>query len=64
MKTVAYLRVINTNQARLYGAAISGMKKEGILRRRPCLWRRCPWIVFPLWVNCTADPIDSGRSSG
>ncbi len=27
-------RVINTDPARLYGAAISGMKKEGILRRR------------------------------
>ena len=27
-------RVINTDQARLYGAAISGVKKEGILRRR------------------------------
>ena len=27
-------RVINTNQARLYGSAIAGMKKEGILRRR------------------------------
>ena len=26
-------RVINTDQARLYGSAISGMKKEGILRR-------------------------------
>ena len=26
-------RVINTDQARLYGAAISGVKKEGILRR-------------------------------
>ena len=26
-------RVINTGQARLYGAAISGVKKEGILRR-------------------------------
>ena len=25
--------VINTDQARLYGAAISGVKKEGILRR-------------------------------
>ena len=29
-------------------------------RRRPCRWRRCPWMVFPLWVNCTADPIESG----
>jgi len=27
-------RVINTDQAGLYGAAISGVKKEGILRRR------------------------------
>ena len=27
-------RVINTDQARLYGSAISGLKKEGILRRR------------------------------
>ena len=27
-------RVINTDQARLYGSAIAGMKKEGILRRR------------------------------
>ena len=27
-------RVINTDQARLYGAAISGVKQEGILRRR------------------------------
>ena len=27
-------RVINTDQARLYGSAISGVKKEGILRRR------------------------------
>ena len=27
-------RVINTDEARLYGAAISGVKKEGILRRR------------------------------
>ena len=27
-------RVINTDQARLYGAAISGVKEEGILRRR------------------------------
>ena len=27
-------RVINTDQARLYGAAISGVKKEGILRHR------------------------------
>ena len=27
-------RVINTDPARLYGAAISGVKKEGILRRR------------------------------
>ena len=27
-------RVINTDQARLYGSAISGAKKEGILRRR------------------------------
>ena len=27
-------RVINTDQARLYGAAISGVKKEGLLRRR------------------------------
>ena len=27
-------RVINTDQARLYEAAISGVKKEGILRRR------------------------------
>ena len=27
-------RVIHTNPARLYGAAISGVKKEGILRRR------------------------------
>ena len=26
-------RVINTDQARLYGSAISGVKKEGILRR-------------------------------
>ena len=26
-------RVINTDQARLYGAAMSGVKKEGILRR-------------------------------
>ena len=26
--------VINTDQARLYGAAISGVKKEGILRHR------------------------------
>ncbi len=26
-------RVINTGQARLYGSAISGVKKEGILRR-------------------------------
>ena len=27
-------RVINSDQARLYGSAISGVKKEGILRRR------------------------------
>ena len=27
-------RVINTDQARLYGSVIAGMKKEGILRRR------------------------------
>jgi transposase-like protein len=27
-------RVINTDQARLYGSAISGVKKEGTLRRR------------------------------
>ena len=27
-------RVINTDQARLYGSAIAGVKKEGILRRR------------------------------
>ena len=27
-------RVINTDQARLYGASISGVKQEGILRRR------------------------------
>ena len=27
-------RVINTDQARLYGSAISGVKKEGLLRRR------------------------------
>ena len=27
-------RVINTDQARLYRSAISGVKKEGILRRR------------------------------
>ena len=27
-------RVINTDQARLYGAAISGVKQEGLLRRR------------------------------
>ena len=27
-------RVINTDQARLYGAAISGVKQEGILRHR------------------------------
>ena len=27
-------RVINTDQARLYGAAISGVKQEGVLRRR------------------------------
>ena len=27
-------RVINTDPARLYGAAISGVKQEGILRRR------------------------------
>ena len=27
-------RVINTDQARLYGATISGLKQEGILRRR------------------------------
>ena len=27
-------RVINTDEARLYGAAISGVKQEGILRRR------------------------------
>ena len=27
-------RVINTDQTRLYGAAISGVKQEGILRRR------------------------------
>ena len=27
-------RVINTNQARLYGSAISGVKKAGLLRRR------------------------------
>ena len=27
-------RVINTDQARLYGSAITGVKKEGILRRR------------------------------
>ena len=27
-------RVINTGQAHLYGSAISGVKKEGILRRR------------------------------
>ena len=27
-------RVINTDQARLYGSAIPGVKKEGILRRR------------------------------
>ena len=26
-------RVINTDQARLYGAAVSWVKKEGILRR-------------------------------
>ena len=27
-------RVINTDQARLYGSAIPGVKKKGILRRR------------------------------
>ena len=27
-------RVINTDQARLYGSAIAGVKKEGTLRRR------------------------------
>ena len=27
-------RVINTDQARLYGSAIAGVKKEGLLRRR------------------------------
>ena len=27
-------RVINTDQARLYGSAISGVKKEAVLRRR------------------------------
>ena len=27
-------RVINTDQARLYGATIAGLKQEGILRRR------------------------------
>ena len=32
-------------------------------RRRPCRWRRCPWIVSPLWVNRTADPIERGRGS-
>ena len=29
-------RAINTDPVRLYGAAISGVKKEGILRRRCC----------------------------
>ena len=32
-------RVINTDQARLYGSAIAGVKKAGILQRRPRSWR-------------------------
>ena len=36
-------RVINTDQARLYGSAIAGMKKEGILRRR-CRHRPVPYV--------------------
>ena len=36
-------RVINTDLARLYGAAISGVKKEGILPRR-CRHRPVPYL--------------------
>ena len=35
--------VINTDQARLYGAAISGVKKEGILRRH-CRYRPIQYL--------------------
>ena len=36
-------RVINTDQARLYGSAIPGVKKEGILRRR-CRHRSAQYL--------------------
>ena len=36
-------RVINTAQARLYGAAMSGVKKEGILRGR-CRHRSVQYV--------------------
>jgi transposase-like protein len=37
-------RVINTDQARLYGAAIAAVKEEGTLRRRRCRHRPVQYL--------------------
>ena len=59
-------RVINTDQARLYGSAISGVKKEGLLRRR-CRHRRCCMNTLwgwgrASWAGCGPDVRRGGQT--
>ena len=56
-------RVINTDQARLYGSAISGVKKEGILRRR-CRHRPIRYLNNILEAGSLSDQTMSEGQAG
>ena len=56
-------RVINTDQARLYGSAISGVKKEGLLRRR-CRHRAGPILEQHPGAGSSSDQTTRESQAG